>query len=151
MAIPQPTRLDQLGKMYSSYFRPDDVRVLAITTNWNKIKQKTHIKYNCWCFIPFHHFILHIFIKSLLFAKVQQCFYRHSWPLRPVYCLITKPSKGKFEQNQLLCPSKNQFDWNNCWVQLFIYSPEEKVDWQISSTASSTVLAWIPSFSQCLH
>lgn len=39
MAIPQPTRFVQLGKMYSSYFRPDDVRVLAITTNCNKERQ----------------------------------------------------------------------------------------------------------------
>ena len=33
MATAQPRKLDQLGKMYSSYFRLDDVTVLAITTN----------------------------------------------------------------------------------------------------------------------
>lgn len=40
MATPQPTRLDQLGKTYSSYFRPDDVKVLAITTNWDGEKKE---------------------------------------------------------------------------------------------------------------
>lgn len=40
MATPHPTKLDQLGKMYSSYFRPDDVKVLAITTNWDREKKE---------------------------------------------------------------------------------------------------------------
>lgn len=50
MATPQPTTLDQFGKMYSSYFRPDDVKVLAITTNCNeemkrrKMLKETHVK-----------------------------------------------------------------------------------------------------------
>lgn len=75
MAIPQPTTLDQLGKMYSSYFRPDDVRVLATTTNCkerHKENKEMHIKYNC-CFIIFifqiYLFFLHS-IEALLFAKV---------------------------------------------------------------------------------
>lgn len=40
MATPQPSTLDQLGKMYSSYFSPDDVKVLAITTNCNREKNE---------------------------------------------------------------------------------------------------------------
>lgn len=36
MATPQPTTLDQLGKTYSSYFRPDAVTALAITTNCDR-------------------------------------------------------------------------------------------------------------------
>lgn len=33
MATPQPSTLVQLGKVYSSYFSPADVKVLATTTN----------------------------------------------------------------------------------------------------------------------
>lgn len=71
MAIPQPTRLDQLGKMYSSYFRPDDVRVLAITTNCNKERQKenkeTRIKYNCW--------FLYYFFSRMCFFSISSSLY----------------------------------------------------------------------------
>lgn len=40
MATPQPITLAHLGKTYSSYFRPDHVKVLAITTNWDRPKRE---------------------------------------------------------------------------------------------------------------
>ena len=49
MATHHPSKLDQLGKMYSSYFNPDDVTALAITTNCDReekewTKSSRHIK-----------------------------------------------------------------------------------------------------------
>lgn len=55
MATPQPSTLVQLGKVYSSYFSPADVNVLAMTTNWAGRRQTGGKKYT-WdimthCFI----------------------------------------------------------------------------------------------------
>lgn len=48
MATPQPTTLDQVGKTYSSYFRPDDVKVLAMTTNCDGEKKEKGGKKEKW-------------------------------------------------------------------------------------------------------
>lgn len=40
MATLQPTRMAQSGKVYSSYFRSEDVTALAITTNYGREKKE---------------------------------------------------------------------------------------------------------------
>lgn len=51
MATPQPTTLDQVGKTYSSYFRPDDVKVLATTTNCDGEKKRGKKEKQTQCYI----------------------------------------------------------------------------------------------------
>lgn len=70
MATPQPSTLDQLGKMYSSYFRPDDVKVLATTTNCNREKNEKE-KSEAETYEVFRLFVLLVLVMFEEETKVE--------------------------------------------------------------------------------